>query len=75
MTHAYLPCRIPHPSSGHSLTRPQAEADLAYLLRHKDEPLQIRAAQLTAFDIDLDDGLTGDPAPLLARLSRWRFGA
>lgn len=69
---AYPPYRIPHPGSGWSLTLPQAETNLAYLLDHKAERLGIVGDLLARFDLDLGAGLVApNPKPFLDAVWRW----
>jgi hypothetical protein len=68
----YPPYRIPHRGPGRRLSLAQAEANLAYLLDHKEERLAIVSALLTQFGLDAAAGLSADdPRPFLDGLWRW----
>ena len=69
---AYPPYAIPHPGPGRTLSLAQADANLAYLVAHREERLAAVGALLSECGVDMAGACgTGDPGPFLDRLWEW----
>jgi hypothetical protein len=69
---AYPAFNAPHAGPATEWTQAQAEANLAYLVAHRDERLQALGGLLAVYGIDPAPALEGrDPGPLLDALHAW----
>jgi hypothetical protein len=70
--HDYPPYAAPHAGPPSRWTPEQARENLAYLLEHREQRLQVLGGLLAAEGVTIGPALEGgDPKPLLAELHRW----
>ena len=68
----YPPYAIPHPGLGRALSLAQADANLAYLVTHREERLAAIGTLLSECGVDMTGAYgPGDPGPFLDRVWDW----